>query len=241
MTTYQKSPESSTNWQPIQKAGEIIENRLIEAILDGTFPINAHLPGERELAESLGVTRPTLREALQRLARDGWLEIHHGKPTRIRDYWKEGRLGILNTLSEHPDKLPNNFIPNLLNVRLAMAPMYTALAVTNAPEKVVALLEERSELRNSPKRFSEFDWNIQHTLTLLSENPVFIMILNGFEDMYLNLAPFYFSIPAARQHSLTYYENLAEAADNKDVFGAKTKTEEIMRDSLNFWQQTKFM
>ena len=241
MTTYQNSTEGSTNWQPIRKAAEIIEDRLIEAVLDGTFPINSHLPGERELAESLGVTRPTLREALQRLARDGWLEIHHGKPTRVRDYWKEGRLGVLNTLSEHPDKLPGNFIPNLLNVRLAMAPMYTALAVSNASGDVVSLLEGRSNLNHAPGEFAKFDWTLQHTLTLLSENPVFIMILNGFEDMYLNLAPFYFSIPAAREHSLIYYENLAGAARKNDVFGAKSITEEVMRDSLNFWQQTKFI
>jgi GntR family transcriptional regulator, negative regulator for fad regulon and positive regulator of fabA len=241
MTTYQKASEATKNWDPVQKPAEIAETRLIEAILDGTFSINSSLPGERELSESLGVTRPTLREALQRLARDGWLEIHQGKPTRVRDYWKEGRLGVLNSLSEHPDMLPTNFIPNLLNVRLAMAPMYTALAVTNAPRKVTRLLEGRSELDQSPEVFAQFDWRLQHSLTLLSENPVFVMILNGFEDMYLNLAPFYFSIPAARQHSLEYYENLAKAADKKDVFGAKHLTEEIMRDSLNFWQQTKFM
>ncbi|MFW5714091.1 MAG: fatty acid metabolism transcriptional regulator FadR [Brevefilum sp.] len=241
MTTYQKTSEATRNWKPVQKPAVITENRLIEAILDGTFSINSHLPGERELAESLGITRPTLREALQRLARDGWLEIHQGKPTRVRDYWKEGRLGVLNSLSEHPDKLPDNFIPNLLNVRLAMAPMYTALAISNAPLKVANLLEGRFELKKSPQQFAQFDWDLQHKLTVFSENPVFIMILNGFEDMYLNLAPFYFSIPSARQHSLSYYEKLADSADKKDVFGAKILTEEIMRESLIFWQQTKFM
>ncbi len=241
MTTYQKSSKIPTTWEPVQKAAEIIENRLISAILDGTFSINSNLPGERELAESLGVTRPTLREALQRLARDGWLEIHQGKPTRVRDYWTEGRLGVLNALSEHPDMLPDNFIPNLLNARLSMAPMYTALAVTNAPDKVIQLLKGRSELKESPEQFSQFDWDLQHTLTVLSENPVFVMILNGFEALYLNLAPFYFSIPSARQHSLIYYEKLAAAAGKNDVFGAKKLTEDIMRDSLSFWQQTKFM
>ena len=49
------------------------ESVLLAAILDGTFPPGTTLPGERTLAAQLGVTRPTLREALQRLARDGWL------------------------------------------------------------------------------------------------------------------------------------------------------------------------
>jgi GntR family negative regulator for fad regulon and positive regulator of fabA len=74
------------DWQPVQKPAEMAETRLLEAILSGHFPINSNLPGERELAEQIGVTRPTLREALQRLARDGWLDIQQDKPTRVRDY-----------------------------------------------------------------------------------------------------------------------------------------------------------
>ncbi|MGC6744236.1 GntR family transcriptional regulator [Escherichia coli] len=46
----------------------------ITASLPGLF-----LPAERELSELIGVTRTTLREVLQRLARDGWLTIQHGK------------------------------------------------------------------------------------------------------------------------------------------------------------------
>jgi len=241
MTTYQSQNDNELSWQPIQKPAEVAETRLINAILNGTFPINSHLPGERELSESLGITRPTLREALQRLERDGWLEIHQGKQTRVRDYWKEGNLGVLNALSEHPDQLPDDFIPDLLNVRLAMAPMYTALGISRAADKVVHLLEGRHDLGESPEAFTTVDWGLQHQLTLYSENPVFVMILNGFEDLFLNLAPYYFSIPEARQHSQQYYANLAETAENREVDRARILTENIMRESLNFWQQTKFL
>ena len=81
------------NWNAPEKPAEFAENRLIQAIISGHFPINSNLPAERELAAQLGVTRPTLREALQRIARDGWIEIRHGKPTRVRNYWQEGNLG----------------------------------------------------------------------------------------------------------------------------------------------------
>jgi len=240
MTTYQFALKSETSWKPIQKPAEIAESRLIDAILDGSFPINTHLPGERELAEALGVTRPTLREALQRLERDGWLEIHQGKPTRVRDYWQEGKLGVLNALTEHPNHLPADFIPNLLKVRLAMAPLYTAMAVGNAPQDVALLLEGRFGLEDSAELFSIFDWTVHHELTLFSKNPVFVMILNGFKDMYLNLAPYYFTLPAARQHSLQFYENLSTAALENDQVQAMEITEQVMKDSLSLWQQTKF-
>ena len=241
MTTYQSNPISNITWQPIQKPAELAETRLIKAILDGSFPINSHLPGERELSDALGVTRPTLREALQRIARDGWVEIHQGKPTRIKDYWKEGKLGVLNALSEHPDRLPADFIPDLLNVRLAMAPMYTALAVDINPENVIKLLEGRHDLDDSAEKFTQFDWNLQHNLTILGENPVFVMILNGFQDLFLNLAPYYFKLHNARQHSMDYYEDLATAARENNSQLAKSLTENIMRGSLDFWGQTQFL
>ena len=241
MTTYQSNPTIHTAWQPVPKPAEVAETRLIEAFLNGTFPINSHLPGERELSESLGITRPTLREALQRLARDGWVEIHQGKPTRVRDYWKEGKLGVLNTISEHPNHFPKDFVSNLLNVRLAMAPTYTASGVFNAPDKVVQLLEGRHKLDQSPELFTEFDWSLQHELTLFSKNPIFVMILNSFEDLFLNLAPYYFSIAEARQHSQQYYAKLADASQARDICQARGLTEDIMRDSLKFWQQTNFL
>ena len=239
MTTYQLNSENAQTWQKIRKPAEIAEARIIQAILDNTFPFNSHLPGERELAEILGVTRPTLRETLQRLERDGWVEIHQGKPTRVRDYWKEGSLGVLNTLARHPDHLPDNFIPDLLTVRLAMAPTYTAMAVENAPEELTQRLEGCHALDDHPSAFAQFDWHVHHDLTILSENSVFVMILNGFKDLYLHLAPFYFSIAAARQHSMHFYQDLSHAATKRDPNQARILTDMVMRESIIFWQQIK--
>ncbi len=237
MTTDQLSSNAKISWQPVSKPTEIAEMRLIDAIINGTFPINATLPGERELSELLGVTRPTLRETLQRMQRDGWIEIHQGKPTRVKDYWKEGKLGVLNALSEHINGLPEDFVPNLLKVRLALAPAYTGQAVSNAGAEVFQLLEGRYQLADSPEKFSQFDWDLQHGLTLLSENPIFVMILNGFETLFMNLAPIYFDLPQARKSSLIYYESLSKSAAEGDDRLARSLTEKIMHESLKFWSQ----
>lgn len=42
-----------------------------------------HLPGERLLATRLGISRPTLRAALETLEAEGWLERRQGLPTRV--------------------------------------------------------------------------------------------------------------------------------------------------------------
>src|SRR5512135_3203684 len=141
------------NWDTPARPAELIETRLINAILDDQFSINANLPPERDLAQQLGVTRPTLREALQRLARDGWIEIRHGKPTRVRDYWHEGNLAVLGAIARHQDHLPQEFVPNLLQVRELLAPAYARLAVIRSAKTVAKFLEGYQDLPDTPDTF----------------------------------------------------------------------------------------
>ena len=53
-----------------QSPAGFAEEYIIESIWNNRFPPGTILPAERELSELIGVTRTTLREVLQRLARD---------------------------------------------------------------------------------------------------------------------------------------------------------------------------
>jgi GntR family transcriptional regulator, negative regulator for fad regulon and positive regulator of fabA len=225
------------NWESPQRPAELTESRLIAAILDGTFPINSQLPAERELAERLGVTRPTLREALQRLGRDGWLEIHQGKPTRVRNYWQEGNLGLLNAITRDVDKLPPDFVTQLLEARISLAPDYAALAVARHPAEVAVLLASYRDLGDTAEAYSEADFELHHRLTVASANPVYTLILNGFSSLYRLFGPLYFSIEANRRHSQVFYRELETAAINKDSQAARAITLRVMSESLQNYHE----
>ena len=225
------------NWLPPSKPAELTENRLIAAFLDGTFPVDSNLPAERELAVQLGVTRPTLREALQRLARDGWLEIRQGKPTRIRNYWQEGSLAVLAAIARREENPPADFVPNLLSVRVLLAPAYTRLAVEKAPASIVDLLRSAAQLTDDPSTFSAFDWQVHRQLTICSGNPVFTLILNGFQNLYLEMGTRYFSLPHARQSSRGFYRDLLDAAQRGDGISAAGLAARIMQESLAIWNE----
>lgn len=224
-------------WPRSLRPTELAEARLVEAILTGHFPIGSSLPPERELALELGVTRPTLREALQRLGRDGWIEIRQGLPTRVRDYWHEGNLGVLAAMTRHPNHLPPHFVPDLLAVRLTLAPAYTRLAVARTPAQVAALLEPCLSLPEDPERYAQTDWELHHFLTIASGNPIFTLILNGFGDLYLTLAQRYFAAPQTRHHSQMFYRDLLRAARARRTDQAEAITRRVMRESLDLWQQ----
>ncbi len=213
------------------------ESQLIAAIIEGKFASGSMLPAERELAAQLGVTRPTLREALRRLERDGWITIHQGKPTRVNDFWWEGGLNVLSGIVRHSRRLPPEFVPNLLRVRADLAPSYTRLAVEHAPQTVITLLNARDVLDSVPQHWAHFDWTLQRTLAIASGNPVYALILNSFSEFYEKLAQIYFSIEPARASSAHYYEQLYQAALADDPAAAADCTRRVMRESVELWLQ----
>ena len=224
-----------SDWPLIPKPAELAEQRLIEAILAGSFPINSSLPAERELAIMLGVTRPTLREALQRLSRDGWLEIRQGKPTRVTDYLHEGSLGILNTLAHHPENLPANFVPDLLRFRIALAPSYAREAIQNHPQQVCDLLETLQSLVDDAETFAKADVRLHKALTTLSGNCIYPLVYNGFAQLSIIMGKAYFSDVTARDRSRAFYADLWAAAKLPDPNQAELVTREVMMESLNYW------
>jgi GntR family negative regulator for fad regulon and positive regulator of fabA len=225
------------DWQPLHKPAEMAESRLLEAILSGHFPINSSLPGERDLADQVGVTRPTLREALQRLARDGWLDIQHGKPTRVRNYWQEGGLAVLAVLAQTPAGQLPDFVTHLLEFRILVAPAYTRQAIEVASEEVVALLEAYPHLEENPSAFARADWELHMRLTQLTPNPIFRFLFNGFQKLSITIGEQYFAFPACRQHSRNFYVELLDCARTNAAFDAETLTRRIMEESLVLWQK----
>jgi GntR family transcriptional repressor for pyruvate dehydrogenase complex len=63
----------------LRSGGEHVADRLVTAIALGEFVPGQRLPSERELAATLGVSRTTVREAIQRLAALGYVEVRRGR------------------------------------------------------------------------------------------------------------------------------------------------------------------
>jgi GntR family transcriptional regulator, negative regulator for fad regulon and positive regulator of fabA len=224
-------------WHPLQKPAEMAESRLLDAILSGKFPINSNLPAERELADQIGVTRPTLREVLQRLARDGWLDIQQGKPTYVRDYWMEGGLAVLAVLAQSSASQSPDFVTNLLELRVLLAPAYARQAIESDPGEVAALLEGYLHLEDSPTSFSMADWELHIRLTRLAHNPIFRFLFNGFQKLSIPVGEKYFAYLECRQHSRHFYAELLNCARSSAAFDAETLTRRIMEESLALWQK----
>ena len=71
---------SAEAWEPVQRVRtyEQVMAQIEERILDGRLKAGDHLPSERDLSVSLGVSRPSLRESLRVLEALGIVDIRPG-------------------------------------------------------------------------------------------------------------------------------------------------------------------
>lgn len=67
----------------VQRISDVVASTLERRILEGSLKPGDRLPAERELALELGVSRPSLREAIQKLASKGMLQSRQGGGTYV--------------------------------------------------------------------------------------------------------------------------------------------------------------
>ena len=193
-----------------QSPAGIAEEYIIESIWNRRFPPGSVLPAERELADLIGVTRTTLREVLQRLARDGWLTIRHGKPTRVNNVLDTSGLNILNTLSRLDPESTPQLIDNLLSVRTSIAAVFISHAVGHNPEQSRQILSGALQAWRQGKRYRDIDCQVFRGLAFASGNLVYGLIINGLSGLYSRAATLCFSHPEARDLACEFYHALHE-------------------------------
>ncbi len=219
-----------------ERSSEKITKQLIHSILEREWSANDSLPPERELATHYQVGRPTIREALQRLERDGWITIRKGSRAIVNDYWKHGNLMTIVNILQHHEDIPDEFIVYLLELRITLAPAYVRDALLHHRLQIISLFIPLQELTDDPKSYADFDWKLQKSIAELSHNPIYLLILNSFQDIYGEMAEKYFLEPSHREASKHYYDQFLEATLKGDLDHAESLTKQMMETSLELWK-----
>lgn len=221
---------------PSEKATDRAERLLIERILDGTYPSGSELPGERPLSKELGVARPALREALGRLSADGWVTIQQGKATQVNDFLRDGNLNVLiGLLKANPGLMPG-FIPNLLDLWILIAPVYTGQAVDHAGRDLAELLWSFRSLDEAPEAYAQGMWQMHRLLIAQGGNPLFGLIFNSFGAFYLRLAEQSFTAAETRAEAHVLWDELFPAVMVQDGERAADLVAAYLCDLREVWQ-----
>ncbi len=117
-----------------------------DLVFQGDLEPGQQLLPERELAKAMGVSRPTIREAVRRLVDRGLLEHRQGRGTFVRDPESARIANPLSLMLD--DNAPT--LAELMDVRLGLECNSAMLAARHSTAEDVAKIEEsHNEMRSS--------------------------------------------------------------------------------------------
>jgi len=119
------------------RVSDEIVNQIRRLISEGHLKPGDRLPSERELVKEFGVSRPSLREALNSLVATGFLEVKRAKRTFVKSVTSERIQDPLSLLIKNDTQK----IFDLIEVRKAMETWGAYHAAQRAIEEDVQQLE----------------------------------------------------------------------------------------------------
>ena len=117
---------------------ELFVQQLEDLILSGKLKIGEKLPTERQLAESMQVSRSVVNNGLSDLEKKGFLVVKPRSGTYVEDYRKNGTLDTLISIMKfNGGRLRNDEVKSILEVRIALDTLAARLCVPNITEEEV--------------------------------------------------------------------------------------------------------
>jgi len=223
----------------MKKTHQMVEKALVDGLLRGDPKPGSQLQSERDLAARFAVSRTTVREALIKLQNSGWISVQQRHCTVVNDFWSQGDLELLSSITRNSEPFPPELASHLLELRVQFAPDYARRAVANDAAKLLELLGRAEKLRNSAGALVKYDWELHLAMAVMSGNRIYPLILNTFAKVYSTLRVVLFAKEEHRLQARSYYREMLQAAST----GAAEHAEEITRAAMelrlhNFKQQS---
>lgn len=176
------------------------------------------LPGERELAEGLGVSRTVLREALRVLAVRGLVKVKPGCGTYVQELSVRDAIAPMELFLKL-QRAPDSYA-NLNEVRRTIEVQVAGLAAQRATEHDIARLEDAIERmeqhKDDPKAFSQADLAFHLSLAAATHNDLFPMLLCPIARLLLEAILLSSYGPRATEAGLAHHCEVLEAVRAHD-------------------------
>ncbi|GAA2789463.1 FadR/GntR family transcriptional regulator [Crossiella cryophila] len=153
--------------------------RVKEMIVSGELKPGDRLPREADLAERLGLSRNSLREAVKALSLVRVLDVRQGDGTYVSSLRADELLGALSfVLDLHRGE---ESVLEVLEVRRVLEPACAAIAAVRIDDKDIAALRElceETERSDSVERLVELDLEFHRRIAQAAGNAYLAQLLD---------------------------------------------------------------
>lgn len=208
--------------EPIKKTRipQEIADRIRLLILDGTFKPGIPLPSERVLAEQLGVSRGSVRDAFRMLEVIGLLETRQGQGTFPHELSLEHLVTPLTSVLTYRRDLQDE----LMDVRRMFEPAVARAAATRATDEDLAAIAriveaQRRKLKTGRSAILE-DTAFHAALARATHNRVVVRIMATLNDLLVESRKLSLGQKGRPERSLRGHEAVVAALHRRDAEGA---------------------
>jgi GntR family transcriptional regulator, transcriptional repressor for pyruvate dehydrogenase complex len=207
-------------------------DQLATDIVAGDLEAGAALPSERRLAEELGVSRPAVREALQRLSHAGLIEVRQGGVTTVRDFRRTAGLDLLPQLLAGGGEPDLDVVRSILEVRAETAPNIARRCAERRDDALVgeleAAVEQMAGQREDLASLQLTAHELWHRIVDGTDNMVDRLLFNALSTAYLPAMELLTDVLADEIADLDGYRELVEAIAARDGARAHAAAEQIV-------------
>jgi len=216
---------------PRERVADRVAQELLRLIADGSLVPGERLPGERQLAQMMNVSRVSVRAALQQLKAQGLVSATQGGSTRI--------IASSESLDRGLGRLVRADLRNLLDLAELRAQLEAwaarraaRLATPEQIEEILRLFAVMADPGRDPKHKAEDDFAFHMAIARASASPVYLHLLSVLGDIFSENCAFHrFELcptPADDRRFLAEHRAVLEAIQAGDeAAAAKAMTDHL--------------
>ncbi|MDV7143456.1 FadR/GntR family transcriptional regulator [Tropicimonas sp. TH_r6] len=153
--------------------------RLQAYIRDGKYGRGDRIPPERQLMEQLGMSRATLRQALEALERSGAIWRHVGKGTFVGD----GPAGLTVGDDSLAD-LGRQLTPmRMMHARLCLEPALAREAAVHATGEAMTAISRTTKRARAAATWAEYETQDDHFHRAIAQASDNVLLLSFFDQL----------------------------------------------------------
>ena len=206
--------------------------QLLGMVKAGNLKAGDRLPPERDLAESFGVSRPTIREAVRALAALGVLTTRQGGGIRVSNLRAETLLGPLQFFLS----LEETSIDELYDARQLIEGGIAHRAASAATAEDIAylrdLISQQKDVVDDPQVYRKLDSDFHQHIHLLAANPFLTRAASSLNILGLEFRTVASESPQVIAQSLLDHAAIVGALERNDADAAEAATRDHMRNVL---------
>jgi GntR family transcriptional regulator, transcriptional repressor for pyruvate dehydrogenase complex len=223
--------------QPVARRSvpDEVFDQVLGEVVSGALVAGEALPSERRLAEVLGVSRPAVREALQRMAQTRLVEVRHGGATTVRDFRRHAGLDLLPALLVRGGSVDVTVVRSVLEARLVIGPGVAALAAQRRADDLPGRL---AEVVTSYAGSDDAVERQRHTLAYwdlvvdAADSITFRLLFNSLRAAYEPALPVLAAV-LGRGETAGAYRVLTAGIEEGDPDTARAAAERVLRPSTD--------